>query len=366
MEEKIMKRNLFGKMMAVVMAMTMALPMTACGSGDAAAEGASADTSAAGEAEVSKPDAAETSADAASGGFPEVIKIGYQPVANDMMIAITEGLLDNLGYPYELVEFKSGKDMNNALASGSVDVGYIGTVPVVTGLTSELGYEVFWIDGIITECEGLVVKEGISEVGDLEGKTVGVVTGSTSHYSLMSALEDAGVAADSVTILNGAPTELIAMWERGDIDAAYIWQPSLEAMIDAGGTVIFDGNDSERVGATTAVLHVVNTEFAENYPDAVTALVDVLDSTQDVYNADPDKVAADVAKKLEMDVDMCKTSIEGYRWIPKEEQGAETYLGGDFAGVLKKTADFLAGQESITESPDEAFFAESITADFVK
>lgn len=294
------------------------------------------------------------------------IKIGYQPVANDMMIAITEGLLDNMDYSYELVEFSSGKDLNNALASGSVDVGYMGTVPVITGVSSGIDYEVFWISGIITQCEGLVVKEGIAEVSDLAGKNIGVVTGSTSHYSLCSALEKAGVSLDDVTIINGGTTELIAMWERGDIDAAYIWQPSLEAMIKNGGTVIFDGEDSEAIGATTAVVQVVNKSFAEKNPKAVKALVTVLDSVQDYYSENTDKVVADVAAKLEMEQSMCKTSIEGYRWIPKEEQAKESYLGGGFAGILKKTSEFLAGQGSISEALNEAACKGAITGDYLK
>lgn len=347
-------KNRWKKALGMCMAMTLTAIMTACANKADSVEGQASATDSIGSETGSGEE------------YPEAIKIGYQPVANDMMIAIVEGLLDNLGYPYELVEFSSGKDLNNALASGSVDCGYMGTVPIVSGIASDLEYEVFWIDGIITECEGLVVKDGISTVADLEGKTIGVVNGSTSHYSLMSALANAGVAEESVNILGGGTTEIVAMWDRGDIDAAYIWQPSLEAMIDDGGTVIFDGNDGESIGAVTAVLHVVNKSFAEKYPKAVSALVDVLASTQEVYERDSEKVVADVAERLEMDADMCKTSIEGYRWISKEEQAQSGYLGGDFAEVLKKTADFLASQESISESPDISVFEEAITADFVK
>lgn len=326
------------KLVSLVMAMMMVLSFASCGKKE----------------------------DSGDSKYPASIKIGYQPVANDMMIAIVEGLLDNLGYPYELVEFGNGKDLNNALASGSVDVGYIGTVPVVSGIASDLGYEVFWISGIITECEGLVVKDGISSVADLKGKNIGVVTGSTSHYSLMSALAKEGIAEDEVKIIGGGTTEIVAMWDRGDIDAAYIWQPSLEAMINAGGTVIFDGNNSDEIGATTAVLHVVNKKFAEKYPEAVKSLVNVLDSVQDKYAENPDKVVDDVAARLEMDKEMCKTSIEGYEWIPKEEQATDKYLGKDFAEVLKKTAEFLAGQGSISSVPSDATLTESMSAEFVK
>ena len=353
-------KKLLKKMTATLTVAVLAFSLTACGAESTETSDVTKETESI-AVESTETGSAETAAE-----YPDVIKIGYQPVANDMMIAIVEGLLDNLGYPYELTEFKTGKDLNNALASGSVDVGYIGTVPVVTGITSDLGYEVFWIDGIITECEGLVVKEGIKSVADLKGRSIGVVTGSTSHYSLISALEKEGIAEEEVTILGGGTTEIIAMWERGDIDAAYIWQPSLEAMIENGGIVIFDGNDSESIGATTAVVHVVNKEFAEKYPAAVSALTDVLASTQEVYNADPDKVIQDVADRLEMDFDMCKTSITGYRWITKEEQASDAYLGGNFAEVLKKTADFLESQASISSSPEVSVFEEAITAEFVK
>lgn len=353
-------KRIFSKMVTMMMVLAMMVSFAACGEKK---EEATSQTTAVTEAtEITETQKSEGNAVE----YPEVIKIGYQPVANDMMIAIVEGLLDNLGYPYELVEFKSGKDLNNALASGSVDVGYIGTVPVVSGIASGIDYKVFWVSGIITECEGLVVKEGITSIEDLEGKTVGVVTGSTSHYSLMSALGDAGVPAESVTILGGAPTEIVAMWDRGDIDAAYIWQPSLEAMIKDGGTVIFDGSDSEAIGATTAVLHVVNSDFAEKYPAAVSALADVLASTQETYAANPDKVAQDVAKKLGMEVEMCKTSIEGYRWMTEEQQAAADCLGGGFAEILKATADFLESEASITEAPEIAVFEKAITPDFVK
>lgn len=337
--KKISMVRIVKKGICMAMAIALVLGMTACG------------------------DSSKTNTD---GQFPEAVRIGYQPVANDMMIAIVEGALDDLGYPYELVEFGSGKDLNNALASGSVDVGYLGTVPVTSGISSDLGYEVFWISGIITECEGLVVRENIDSVADLQGENIGVVTGSTSHYSLMRALEDAQVGADTVNIIGGGTTEIVAMWDRGDISAAYIWQPSLEAMINTGGTVIFDGKDSDAIGATTAVLHVVNKSFAEKYPEAVKALVNVLDSTQGLYAANPDKVAEDVAARLGMDVDMCKISIEGYQWIPREEQAQKEYLGGDFVNVLKNTADFLADQGSISSSPDLSVLQECVTAEFVK
>lgn len=296
----------------------------------------------------------------------EKIVIGYISVANDAMIAQVEGLYDEMNVEYELVEFSSGKDVNNALASGSIDVGYIGTVPCASGIATDMEYEVFWIDGVITQCEGLATKEGINTLEDLEGTSIGVVTGSTSHYSLIKAIESVGLSEDDVEIINGSPAELVAMWERGDIEGAYTWQPSLGSILDADGTMIFSSEDAEEIGAMTATIHVVRKKYADEHPDAVKELVDTFVKAQKAYEADPDKVIADVADALEMEEDMCKTTIEGYRWISKEDQASENYLGGKFAESLKDTADFLESQGSITTAPELSDFENSITNEFVK
>lgn len=340
--EKKMTNRMSKRAAALCMGILLALSLTGCGDGKG------------------------KEAEGETGGLPEVMKIGYVSVPNDAMIANVENLYEELDFDYELVEFSSGKDVNNALASGSIDIGYLGTVPAATGIASDMGYEVFWIDGIITGCECLAVREGIGTVEELGGKSIGVVTGSTSHYSLISALEYYGVDLSTVTILNGTPAEITAMWDRGDIDAAYVWEPSLSSIVADGGTKIFSGEDGERIGAVTAVVHVVNKEFADQYPEAVSALVDIFAAAQEIYRTDTQKVVADISARLEIDSSLATLQIEGYRWLTKEEQASESYLGGNFAQILKDTADFLAEQSSIPSSPELSVFEAAVTAEFVK
>ncbi len=57
---------------------------------------------------------------------------------------------------------------------------------------------------------------------------------STTHYSLLAALKHEGVDPKSVEILNLRPPEIAAAWERGDIDAAYVWDPALGQIRTSG------------------------------------------------------------------------------------------------------------------------------------
>ena len=64
---------------------------------------------------------------------------------------------------------------------------------------------------------------GINTVADLKGKKVAVPFASTAHFSLLKAMENAGLSASDVTVLDMQPDKIYASWNSGDIDAAYIW-----------------------------------------------------------------------------------------------------------------------------------------------
>ena len=70
---------------------------------------------------------------------------------------------------------------------------------------------------------------------------------STSHYQLIAALAEAGLTQMDVTILNMRPPEIAAAWERGDIDATFIWDPVL-ARVKKSGTVVASAGDIARRG----------------------------------------------------------------------------------------------------------------------
>ena len=50
---------------------------------------------------------------------------------------------------------------------------------------------------------------------------------STTHFHTLFALEQFGIAPSDVQILNMQPDAIAAAWERGDIDAAFVWDPAL-------------------------------------------------------------------------------------------------------------------------------------------
>ena len=93
-----------------------------------------------------------------------------------------------------------------------------------------LHIELFWILDDIAEAEALVARNGrgIESVADLKGKKVGVPFVSTTHFHLHGRAGDAqGRRRRTCSIINMRPPEIAAAWERGDIDATFVWDPVL-------------------------------------------------------------------------------------------------------------------------------------------
>ena len=169
---------------------------------------------------------------------PEKVTIGYQDVPNEEIIAKQLGWHEKeMGVKIDWKKFDSGRDVNTAMVAGGIDFGLGGSSPAANGLSSGVPYEVIWIYDVIADNEALVVKKGkgIKEAKDLVGKKVAAPFGSTTHYHLLVALKVFKVDPKKVKILDMQPPDMLAAWQRGDIDAGFVWEPTLIKLIESGG-----------------------------------------------------------------------------------------------------------------------------------
>ncbi|MFP3091498.1 ABC transporter substrate-binding protein [Treponema sp. TIM-1] len=314
---------------------------------------------------------ADTGETSAAADLPTVVNIGTQQISNDESIAKAKHFFDDLGVTVNLREFESGASVVSALASGSIDLGLVGTTPAVTAISNNLGVEIIWIHGILGKSEALAVKNdsGIDSVSGLAGAKVGVPFGSTAHYSLLSALSLNNVDASLVTVLDMQPADIYAAWQRGDINAAYVWDPTLTKLL-TDGKLIATSEDLAKLGAVTADIEVVRKEFGDKYPELVAEYIKILSKAQAIYHDNIDEAAAILADYFEITAEDSKNQILGNVWLSAREQLSPQYLGssgnpGALAEALKKTADFLVEQQSIKAAPDISVFQKAVNPHYI-
>ena len=306
--------------------------------------------------------------------LPKVVNIGVQTLVTPELIARYEGkIAECIGTEVNLVQFDSGADVNRAFASGSIDIGAIGTSPAAIGISTGLGYEVFWFHDVIGEAESLVARDGsgIESVTDLVGKKVATPFASTAHFSLQNAMSLAGVDPAEVELYDMQPDDIFAAWTRGDIDAAYVWDPVLSMLKADGGKMITNSAELSDQGIVTADLAVINKEFAEKYPDVATGYIKAVLYAVDLIHEDPDKGHALIAEAIDISEEDAASQAAGFIYPDGKEQLGDAYFGedgesGNIAQILKGAADFLVEQGSIDSAPELSVFEEYSTGEYIK
>ncbi|MFP4372659.1 MAG: MetQ/NlpA family ABC transporter substrate-binding protein [Halanaerobium sp.] len=351
-----MKKNYAKKILLLLLITALALSLTACGN-----------------------DQAENGADVENTGseesLPEEINLGILRVPNDETIALAEGFFDEYftdrGIEVNTRVFDSGAEANQALASGSIDFATMGNTNAITALARDLDVELVWIHEVLGENEALAVKEdsGIEEVEDLVGERVAVPFASTAHYILLNVLKEAGIE-DDVELLDMQTSEIVAAWERGDVKAAYTWQPTLAQLLESG-TILTDSKVMAEKGYITANVEVVRQDFSEKYPELVADFISALTEAGDIYRNDSEKAAEIAGSELELETEVALHQMQGTTWKTREELLGEDFFGsveepGNFAKIMKDTSDFLQEQESIEESPSQEVFNEYVNPEYIK
>jgi len=295
------------------------------------------------------------------------VTIGYQDMVVPYRVAQEAKELEKAtGYKINWKQFGGGGEVIKAMASGAVQIGEIGSAGIAAAVSRGEPLEVFWILDDIGSAEALVVKKdsGIKTIADLKGKKIAMPFNSTTHFHTMVALEQAKVNPADVQILNMRPPEVRAAWQRGDIQATFIWDPVLAEAKRDGTVILTSGQISQQTGKATFDGYAVNRDWAKANKDFMVKFVKVLAAADDNYRKNKAKFSKDsnevkaIAKWSGAKAEDVPNSIGLYAFPTAQEQ-ASKWLGGGANSIAAKalaaTADFQLSQKQIEKKlPDYA------------
>ena len=295
-------------------------------------------------------------------------EIGYQPIPNGDLVVKDQGVLEACMPNADITwtSFPSGGDVVAAFASDSIDIGLAGSSPATIAVSESLmlPVSVVWIHDVIGEAESLVVKDtSISDITGLEGNTIAVTFSSTAHYSLLQALADAGMDSNNdVKLINLEPEKMEAAWDGGDIDAAWVWDPTL-TQLEKDGKIILSSADTAEAGKPTYDLGLASNDFTAENPEFMTQWAKAQDWAVTMLNDDPDAAAESIAVELSLDnIEDAKALFDGLTYLNAADQASADWLGGKLGEDLFNTAKFLYAQGGIDKVGSEQHYADSVDA----
>ena len=281
------------------------------------------------------------------------VTVAYQTSAEPAKVAQADNTFaKESGAKVDWRKFDSGASVVRALASGDVQIGNIGSSPLAVAASQQVPIEVFLLASQLGNSEALVVKKNITKPEDLIGKRIAVPFISTTHYSLLAALKHWGI---------------IAAWQRGDIDGAYVWAPAVNEL-EKDGTVLTDSEKVGQWGAPTLDVWVVRKDFAEKHPEVVKAFAKSAIDAQQPYISNPDewlKQPANLEKLSRLsgvpEADV-PGLVKGNTYLTPAQQVQQ--LTGPVNKAIVDTATFLKEQGKVPAVA--ADYSQYVTDRFVK
>lgn len=296
------------------------------------------------------------------------VTLAYQMIPNGDRIVQNQQMLEKCmpNASINWKRFESAGDILQAYGAGSIDYGLLGSAGLARGLSAPLSQDLVtpWVFDEIGEAESLVVKDAaITDIRGLKGKTIAVTYSSTSHYSLLGALSQAGMTAGKdVKLVNLSPDRMLAGWQSDQIDAAWVWDPTLSELMKSGH-VITSSKETAEGGAPTYDLATFTRSFVEKNPEFMVVWAKAQNEAIRQIHEDPDTAAGSIAAVFGLDAEIILRQLPGYSYPLVAVQASESLLGGDLGALLYDTAKFLKDNQEVDAVNDPSAYQNALYPD---
>lgn len=207
----------------------------------------------------------------------------------------------------DLKTFNAGPALIEALFAGEIDIGYIGPNPAINGYVKSNGEALRVIAGASSGGASFIVRPeaGISSPADLAGKTFATPQlGGTQDVALRHLVQEQGFStADQggdVTILPTQNPDILTLFQKGEIDGAWVPEPWATRLIqEAGGEVFIDEREIWPDGKFVTTHVIVSTKFLNERPELVDAFLTAHVDTVQYIIDNPEETKSLVNQEIE-------------------------------------------------------------------
>jgi sulfonate transport system substrate-binding protein len=183
----------------------------------------------------------------------------------------------------------------------------------------------------------------VKAVADLRGKKVAVAKGSSAHYLLVAATQQAGIAYSDIRPVYPQPPDGRIALQSGSVDAWSIWDPFLAAAQAAGAQMLTDG----RGLMPNRAYYLSNRDFATENAAALAAAVTAVKEIEAWDPSHIEQVAEDISRTTGIPPAILKI------WFTRQKYGVDAFTPAIIADQ-QHIADTFAGLHLIPRRIDVA------------
>jgi len=290
----------------------------------------------------------------AAGEAPKELRIGFQKSSVNLTLLKQRQALEQQlkGVKISWFEFTAGPQMLEALSVGSIDFATTGEPPPIFAQAAGSNLVYVGAEPAKPAVSAILVKpdSAIKSLADLKGKKIAFQKGSSAHYHVLRAVQQAGLQWGDITPIYLAPADARAAFERGSVDAWAIWDPYWAAIEQsAQPRVLATGKDL----VNNLSYYLSSRPFAEKYPKVIHLLFEELTRSDTFVQTKRKEAVAAIAASTGLD----QATIASY--LARRPRSPVVYLTQGMLEEQQRVADNFYQQKLIPKQinvKDAAWF----------
>lgn len=238
-----------------------------------------------------------------------------------------------------------------ALASGTLDALATSADVTVSLASAGIPMKISWVFDISNGSDGIVYNKTVFSIKDLRGKQIAVEQGTTDYYFLMKVLQQHGMGASDVKIVNMTTADAGAAFVGGKVPVAVTYDPYLSQAKAAGGTTYTTKDDPIPLIDILAFTD----KFIQKNPQAVKEFSAAMSEASTYAAQNPRDASSIEAAGLQMktsDVDATLKVLKLYSLADNVKQFGTSGTSGALYTTIKDYSDFYYANKLISKAVD--------------
>jgi NitT/TauT family transport system substrate-binding protein len=308
-----------------------------------------------------------------SGGSGPGFTVAYgqgNVASGDSIIQTQPSISKTIKAKLKFVPFDAGVTAIAELRSGSLQaISGVGNPPVVGAIGN--GTEVVVVLAQSFDADALIVAPDITQPGQLAGKSVGVLVGSSEDFELRGWLKLNGLTGSVKVVGLASEQAVAAAYLSGALQGAYVQAGPEAQLIAKGGHAITDAQKIAKLGIPGLNVVAVAKEAIDQHPKVVQQYVCAqVQATRDFTGPQADKYLTASAKAQGVPGNLIVSATKAFPFVPLSRQlywlGRPGDVHSPIVSAYAQTARFLLDQGRIKTIPSNAVLAAHVDSSFVQ
>lgn len=247
---------------------------------------------------------------------PETVNIGYLPTDHDaaLFVANATGMYEKAGMEVKLYEYNNGGDLMSAMASGDLDVGYVGITPAIYSVSK--GVPIKIVAGAQNEGSGLLCHDSsVKSIKDLKCKTV-ATPGEASVQSVLLKydLKKNGLNTNDIESPTMKVSSMNDALKTKGIDAMLTYEPYVTISKEINNQTLVESSKDILPNHPCCVV-VMNEKFLSEHPNNAKKVLDIHKNATDKIKANPKGMVQYLPQHIVPNAEIEKESLTHIQWV---------------------------------------------------